>query len=154
VSNAASDAIHSKGNAATRLSVLEKKNIMKTLVFVRLSFLSLVSLLIFAACSKGGGGGAYGGNNNNNTGGNADPNTVKMAGMSFSPASLSVAPGTTVTFLNNDNTTHTVTDDDGAFDSGNIAPGANYKHTFMTAGTVKYHCKIHTNMKASVVVTP
>jgi plastocyanin len=127
---------------------------MKTLVLVRLSFLSLISLLIFAACSKSGGG-AYGGNNNNNnTGGNNDPNTVKMAGMAFYPLTLTVAAGTTVTFLNNDNTTHTVTDDGGTFDSGNIAAGANYKHTFATGGTIKYHCKIHSSMKATVEVTP
>jgi plastocyanin len=127
---------------------------MKALFLVRLSFISLVSLFIFAACSKGGGS-AYGGNNNNNnTGGNTSPNTVTMSGMTFSPATLTGAAGTTVTFQNNDNTTHTVTEDGGTFDSGNVAPGASYKHTFATGGTVKYHCKIHAGMKGTVQVNP
>src|SRR5262249_47735143 len=111
-----------------------------------LSAITLAILFLFTACSKGGGS-AYGGNNNtggnNNNGGNTAANTVKMAGMSFSPATITVAAGTTVTFLNDDNTAHTVTEDGGVFDSGNIAAGASYKHTFQTGGTVKYHCKIH-----------
>ena len=72
--------------------------------------------------------------------------------MSFSPTSLTVTAGTTVTWKNNDNTTHTATADDGSFDSGNIAPGASFSHTFSAAGTIAYHCSIHTTMKAKVVV--
>jgi len=78
---------------------------------------------------------------------------VNMAGMTFGPNTLTVAKGITVTFINDDNTTHTVTADDGSFDSGNVAPGATYKHTFNAAGSFAYHCKIHTNMKATVSVT-
>jgi len=106
------------------------------------------------SCSKSGGGGYSNGGGNNN-GNNPPPpdNSVSMAGMSFGPNTLTVAKGTTVTFINNDNTTHTVTADDGSFDSGNIAAGATYKHTFDVAGSFAYHCKIHTNMKATVSVT-
>ena len=57
-----------------------------------------------------------------------------------------------VTWTNNDATTHTVTADDGSFNSGNIAPGGKFSHTFSTAGTIAYHCSIHTSMKAKVVV--
>jgi len=129
---------------------------MKQLSIFRLSAIILATFFMFSACSKSGGG-AYGGNNNtggNNNNNNTDPNTVKMSGMTFSPASLSITAGTTVTFFNDDNTTHTVTEDGGVFDSGNVAPGASYKHTFATGGTVKYHCKIHSGMKGSVVVSP
>jgi plastocyanin len=83
-----------------------------------------------------------------------NPNTVSVKNMAFSPASLSVAPGTTVTWVNNDGVAHTVTADDGTFDSGSIAPGNSFTHTFSSAGTVNYHCSIHPMMKGAVTVTP
>lgn len=113
----------------------------------------LAGLIYLASCSKSGS--TYGGGSNNNN--NTPPpssNTVKMAGMTFSPATLTVTAGTKVTFYNNDNVTHTVTADDATFDSGNIAAGVSYTHTFTSAGTVSYHCKIHAPMKASVQVNP
>ena len=42
----------------------------------------------------------------------------------------------------------------GAFDSGNLASGAAYSHTFAQAGTYQYYCVIHPNMKGTIVVTP
>ena len=105
--------------------------------------LTLLTVTCFYACSKSGSDG----NGGNNTG-----NTVSIKNFAFSAASLSVAKGTTVTWTNNDAATHTVTADDGSFDSGNIAAGATFTHTFTTAGTVAYHCSIHTTMKANVVV--
>ena len=103
----------------------------------------------FYACSKSSGSG-YG--NNNGGGGNSMGNSVSIKSYAFSVASLTVASGTTVTWTNNDPVTHTVTADDGSFDSGNLAPGATFSHKFSTAGTVNYHCNIHPGMKASVVV--
>jgi plastocyanin len=64
-----------------------------------------------------------------------------------------VAVGTTVTWTNQDSTAHTVTANDGSFDSGPIQPGKSFSHTFSTAGTVAYHCKIHPSMTATVTVT-
>lgn len=83
-----------------------------------------------------------------------NPNTVSVKNMAFSPASLSVTPGTTITWVNNDGVAHTVTADDGSFDSGSIAPGNSFTHTFSSAGTVNYHCSIHPMMKGAVTVTP
>lgn len=105
-----------------------------------------VAIVVLYACSKSGGG--YG----NNGGGNNNGNSVSIKNFAFSVGSLSVSTGTKVTWTNNDATTHTVTADDGSFDSGNIAPGGAYSQTFSTAGTFAYHCSIHTNMKAKVVV--
>ncbi len=87
-------------------------------------------------------------------GGNPPPpsNSVNIQNMAFSPATLSVTAGTTVTWTNNDAMAHTVTTDNTGFDSGNIAPGATYTHKFTTAGTVAYHCTIHPGMTASVSV--
>ncbi len=79
-------------------------------------------------------------------------NTVSIVNMSFSPASLTVTAGTTVTWTNNDTMTHTVTADDASFDSGNITMGTKYPRLFSTAGTYTYHCTIHPNMKGTIVV--
>ena len=72
----------------------------------------------------------------------------------FQPASLSVKAGTTVTWKNTGAVAHTVTANDSSFDSGHVAPGASFQHTFTTAGTYAYHCAIHPAMTATVVVTP
>lgn len=84
----------------------------------------------------------------------ASAGSVKIANFAFGPASLTVKVGATVTWTNSDSPTHTVTADDGSFDSGNIAPGATFKQTFTKAGTYTYHCAIHSSMTASVTVTP
>jgi plastocyanin len=99
----------------------------------------------FYGCSKSSGG--YG----SMSGGNSSGNSVSIKNYAFSIATLTITSGTTVTWTNNDAVTHTVTADDGSFNSGNIAPGATFSHKFSSAGTVNYHCSIHTSMKASVV---
>ena len=63
-----------------------------------------------------------------------------------------IAPGTTVTWTNGDTVAHTVTADDGLFDSGVLEPGQSYSTWLGGSGTVAYHCDIHPDMKGSVVV--
>ncbi len=70
----------------------------------------------------------------------------------FNPDNYTVKAGTTVTWFNDDSTSHTVTSTTGAFNSDNIASGATYSHTFSQAGTYSYYCAIHPNMKGMVVV--
>jgi plastocyanin len=72
--------------------------------------------------------------------------------MSFSPACIQVPAGTTVTFTNADGVTHTVTADDGTYDSGNLAPTRAFTHLYATAGTSAYHCTIHAGMSGTVIV--
>jgi plastocyanin len=79
---------------------------------------------------------------------------VSINNLAFQPQSLQVTAGTTVTWTNNDNTSHTVTSDTGVFDSGTLAPGATFKFTFTQTGTFAYHCNIHTSMKGTVTVVP
>jgi len=78
---------------------------------------------------------------------------VVMKGIRFQPAELAVHPGETVEFKNEDIVAHTVTADDGSFDSGLIQPGGAWKMTIQKAGTLAYHCTPHPNMKASLVVS-
>jgi plastocyanin len=79
-----------------------------------------------------------------------------MSGMSFSPASKTVAKGSVVKWTNNDSYAHTVTSNDGTtFDSGNIAGNGTYSYTADTAGTFNYHCTIHGMvMSGTLIVTP
>jgi len=70
----------------------------------------------------------------------------------FSPNPLNVSVGTTVTWMNNDTTTHDATANNGAFTTGNIAPGASASVKMQTAGTFAYHCAIHPGMVATVTV--
>jgi plastocyanin len=78
--------------------------------------------------------------------------TVNIHDRSFDPAAINVAPGTTVTWTNGDTEAHTVTADDGLFDSGVLEPGQSYSTWLGGSGTVTYHCEIHPDMKGSVVV--
>ncbi|MEO6236773.1 MAG: plastocyanin/azurin family copper-binding protein [Vicinamibacterales bacterium] len=80
----------------------------------------------------------------------AGARTLGSNAFTSNPASVTV--GATVTWTNNDTLTHTVTSDSGAFDSGNLAPGAKFTFTFQTKGTFAYHCTPHPGMVASVVV--
>jgi plastocyanin len=74
--------------------------------------------------------------------------------LNFNPVTITVIIGqnNTVTFTNKDTAIHTVTADDGSFDSGNIQAGASWTYTFNTPGTFPYHCIYHSWMKGTVVV--
>jgi plastocyanin len=61
----------------------------------------------------------------------------------FTPETVRVAVGGTVTWSNDGRNPHTVTADDGAFDSGNIAAGATFSRTFDEPGVFAYHCSYH-----------
>lgn len=78
--------------------------------------------------------------------------TVSIKNFTFSPSAPSIAIGQEVTFINNDNMDHTVTADNGSFDSGVIPPGGTFKKVFDSAGLFNYHCSIHPSMKAKVEV--
>ena len=83
--------------------------------------------------------------------GSSAPRQVIIKNLSFQPAELKVQPGQTVEFKNEDIFAHTVTADDGSFDSGLIQPGSSWKLTISKAATIAYHCTPHPNMKATLV---
>ncbi|MGH2560746.1 MAG: cupredoxin domain-containing protein [Thermomicrobiales bacterium] len=78
--------------------------------------------------------------------------TVNIIDFTFDPGEIEITPGTTVTWTNNDTAPHTVTADDGAFDSGALEPGDTFSWTFEQAGSIAYHCEIHPTMTAAVEV--
>jgi plastocyanin len=78
---------------------------------------------------------------------------VAIKNFAFNPATLTVKPGAKVTVTNNDSVTHTFTANGGAFDTGDLDPGASKTITLGKAGTYAYHCQIHTFMKGTIVVS-
>lgn len=79
-------------------------------------------------------------------------NSIMIQDFSFQPNNITVPVGTTVAWTNQGSVPHTVTADNGAFDSNNIQPNGQFKYTFNTSGTYAYHCKIHPIMKGRVQV--
>jgi plastocyanin len=61
----------------------------------------------------------------------------------FDPSAPRVPVGTTIEWSNDGRSPHTVTADDGSFDSGNQAPGATYRRTFPQPGVYRYYCRYH-----------
>lgn len=79
-------------------------------------------------------------------------NSITVKNFAFTPMTLTVKTGTTVTWTNQDSSTHTVTAVAGVFGSGNLTTGTTFTHTFPTAGTYAYRCNIHQYMTGTVVV--
>jgi len=78
--------------------------------------------------------------------------SVEMRAMAFAPTRIEVSAGTTVAWTNRDQLEHTITADDGSWDSGPIAAGATWRHTFDQPGTYAFHCTPHPFMTGVVVV--
>jgi LPXTG-motif cell wall-anchored protein len=104
-----------------------------------LAILTMVALVVFSPAAS------------------AQDKTVSIQDFSFSPAQITVAPGTTVTWVNEGEAPHTVTSTDGKeLDSATLQPGDTYSFTFKEddAGeTYAYQCTIHPEMTASVDVS-
>jgi plastocyanin len=77
---------------------------------------------------------------------------VGIKNFQFVPATLNIPAGTTVTWTNRDDDTHTVKSADRLFSSKGLDPGQAFSYTFATPGTYKYYCAIHTHMTATVIV--
>jgi plastocyanin len=78
--------------------------------------------------------------------------TVSMDHSTFIPSEITVAPGTTVIWVNNETMPHTVVDLNKAFRSKTLAKEGTFSFTFTTAGDYNYLCSIHPNMKGKVIV--
>ena len=70
----------------------------------------------------------------------------------FEPKDAVVDPGTTLMWINRGQEQHTVTSDDGQFDSGVLEPGDTFLTTVEGSGTLTYHCTLHPEMTGSITV--
>src|SRR5215217_1689317 len=83
----------------------------------------------------------------------AAPVTVKIANFTFAAPVVTVAPGTLVTWVNEDDIPHTiVAADNKAFRSKVLDSGDKFSFTFAAAGTYGYYCSIHPHMTGKIVV--
>jgi plastocyanin len=79
--------------------------------------------------------------------------TVNISDFAFSPNEIKVKKGTMISFKNTDTVIHTVTADNGSFDTGNIEPGSSRTITLNQVGEFTYYCIPHPFMKGKIIVT-
>jgi plastocyanin len=77
---------------------------------------------------------------------------VKIDNFSFMPQNITVAPGTTVTWVNQDDIPHTVASTTELFKSKALDTDDKFSFTFDKPGTYEYYCSIHPKMTANVIV--
>jgi plastocyanin len=83
---------------------------------------------------------------------NAEAGVVKIGNFTFSPATLTVAPGTTVTWTNEDDIPHTIVAKNKAFRSKTLDTDNQFSFTFATPGEYDYFCSLHPHMVGKIVV--
>ncbi len=81
-----------------------------------------------------------------------DAVSVRIDNFSFTPQTLTVSAGTTVTWINQDDVPHTVTSNDRKFKSRALDADEKFSYTFSAPGTYPYYCSIHPHMTRKVVV--
>ncbi|MCA1846829.1 MAG: cupredoxin domain-containing protein [Actinobacteria bacterium] len=79
-------------------------------------------------------------------------NDPDLTNWHFDPAEITVPPGGTVVWVNQGKEDHTVTADDGSFDSGYKKRGTSFQRAFPRTGRYSYHCAPHPWMKGTVIV--
>jgi plastocyanin len=77
---------------------------------------------------------------------------VQIHDFQFTPATVTVPVGTTVTWTNRDDTLHTVTEANRRFASPGLDLGGEFSYTFANAGSYTYFCSLHPHMTATVIV--
>lgn len=75
--------------------------------------------------------------------------TVLIKGFAYAPPKLEVRSGSRVSVRNEDDAPHTLTADDGSFDTGSLAKGQEAEIVVEATGAVPYHCTIHDYMRGS-----
>lgn len=105
-----------------------------------LGLLLIAALLLSHMASQGAHGSAQ------------ETASVAVGDNFYDPNAVTVQAGATVTWTNNGLALHTVTSDDGVFDSGyNLAPGTTFSFTFANPGTYPYHCLVHGTIQSGTV---
>ena len=77
---------------------------------------------------------------------------IQIDNFHYSPPTLVVAPGTTVTWTNDDDSPHSVREKDGKFKSTALDTDDKFSFTFTTPGTFEYFCSLHPKMQGTIVV--
>ena len=119
---------------------------MKTNVIIAMVLLLMTVLLIGAGCQE----------QVQETGKviETGPQTynVDIANFEFSPQTLTIKVGDTVTWTNQDSIRHDIKSNDGDFYSIPLNQGESYSFTFSQPGTFEYRCGLHPTMKGTIIV--
>jgi plastocyanin len=145
---------------ASRLSELadQPEDAMTSIRRTTTLAVGLLLTTVLAACgssSSGGSTAAPGAGATSSTSTNAASGpTVTIKDFAFHPASLTVKPGTKVTFVQADSIGHNATATGAnAFKTPTLSKGQSYTVTLTKAGTYNYICTIHPNMRGTIVVS-
>lgn len=76
---------------------------------------------------------------------------AKILDSGYQPKRLEIGQGTAVKWVNKGSETHTVTANDGSFDSSDVAPGETFRRRFKDTGVFKYRCTIHPELRGKVI---
>jgi plastocyanin len=106
---------------------------------------AVIAVLVTGVSSGNGGVAARAG---------APADAVAIKNFTFSPNPITVKAGAPITVVNEDNVTHTLSANGGAFNTGDLGGGRRDRITAASAGTYAYHCEIHTFMTGTVRVSP
>jgi plastocyanin len=143
--------IDRQAETATRSRFSNKSARSRSVLCVILAGLALT----LAACSSAGtaGSSAKAPSGSTSTGA-AGTDSITIHNFTFSPDTITVSPGATVTVTNKDQVTHTLTATNGGFSTGDIASGQSKSFTApKRAGTYSYICMIHQYMTGTLVVS-
>ncbi len=78
--------------------------------------------------------------------------SVSIDNFSFTPKEITVAKGTTITWVNRDDVPHTVVSPDKKFRSKALDTDDQFSFTFTEAGTYSYFCSVHPIMIGKIIV--
>lgn len=130
---------------------------MKTGVLIGIIAVVVViaaGVFYFAYFNKGYSSNSMGNPTAGGTGATGSGTSITIQNFAFSPQTLNVKAGDTVTWTNEDSVGHKIASDTGSeLGSDTLQNGATYSHTFSAAGTYAYHCAIHPSMKGTIVVS-
>ncbi|HET9744589.1 MAG TPA: cupredoxin domain-containing protein [Chitinophagaceae bacterium] len=119
---------------------------MKQRIIFTLTMQLLIASFLFLSCSKSSDTLSLNPDGSVRTSGTVPINyttKITIERNSFTPPSVTVMQSGSLLWVNSDSQAHTVTADDGSFDSGDIQPGASFSLTFNTVGPYPYRCKYH-----------
>jgi len=148
--------LSSQGKAET-VSLTVKTKYVWLVIAVLLCLLAIAPVLasyLPSTSSNNSGGSSGGSGSSGQTPNCANPCTIVIANSLFGTTQpIIVKAGTTVTWVNKDDTAHTTTSNNGLWNSGVMAVGTSFSYTFSTPGTYPYHCNIHPMTGTIVVVS-
>jgi plastocyanin len=78
--------------------------------------------------------------------------SISIDNFSFTPKEITVAAGTTITWVNRDDVPHTVVSPDKKFRSKALDTDDQFSFTFTDAGTYSYFCSVHPVMTGKIIV--